>query len=109
VSGGRVLIMGNAQPIPELAAALAGGLDGPVRGGTNLPGEYDLKLDFAIPQVMTVPVAGPPGECPMCGDAGPPLTIFQAVREKLVLRLEVKRGPVELLVIDHAEAVPTEN
>jgi uncharacterized protein (TIGR03435 family) len=110
VSGGRVLIRGNAQPIPSLAAALERCLDGPVRDATNLPGEYDLKLDFATPEVMAVPIAGPPGECPLCGaNVEPPLTVFQAVREKLGLRLEVKRGPVELLVIDHADSVPTEN
>jgi uncharacterized protein (TIGR03435 family) len=100
VSCGRVLIMGNAQPIPALAAALERCLDGPVREMTNLPGDYDLRLDFAIPQVMAVPATGPPGECPTCGaNVEPALTIFQ----------EVKRGPVELFVIDHADAFPTEN
>jgi uncharacterized protein (TIGR03435 family) len=35
--------------------------------------------------------------------------IFAAVQEQLGLRLEARRGPVELLVIDHAEKIPTDN
>ena len=36
-------------------------------------------------------------------------TIFAAVQEQLGLKMEAKKSPVEILVIDHAEKVPTEN
>ena len=40
-------------------------------------------------------------------DSGPDL--LTAVQEQLGLRLERKKGLVEVLVVDHAEKVPTEN
>ena len=40
-------------------------------------------------------------------DAAP--TLIVAVQEQLGLKLESKKGPVDILVIDHAEKVPTEN
>ncbi|HXA52205.1 MAG TPA: TIGR03435 family protein, partial [Candidatus Acidoferrum sp.] len=110
VTGDRALIMGNAQPMSALAPTLASCIDAPVRDLTNLTGEYDIRFDFAIPAGMRVRPAGPPGECPTCAvDVEPPPTVFQALREKLGLRLDAKRGLVDVLVIDHADAVPTEN
>ena len=35
-------------------------------------------------------------------------TIFAAVQQ-LGLKLEMKKGPVDVIVIDHVEKVPTEN
>jgi uncharacterized protein (TIGR03435 family) len=40
-------------------------------------------------------------------DSGP--TIYAAIQDQLGLRLEQKKGQIDLLVIDHAEKVPTEN
>ena len=39
--------------------------------------------------------------------AGP--NLVTAVQEQLGLKLEAKKGPVDLLVIDRAEKTPTEN
>jgi uncharacterized protein (TIGR03435 family) len=40
-------------------------------------------------------------------DSGP--NLFAAVQEQLGLKLEKAKGPVEILVVDHAEKVPTGN
>jgi uncharacterized protein (TIGR03435 family) len=72
---------------------------------TGLNGKYDWTLKWT-PDVST-PIskekddgshetanAAPP-------DSGP--SIFTAIQEQLGLKLESKKGPVEILVIDHVE------
>jgi uncharacterized protein (TIGR03435 family) len=67
---------------------------------TGLTGKYDFKL-----QVVPVQRLSGRGETSTSED-GP--SIFTAVQEQLGLRLESGTGPVQMLVIDHAER-PTEN
>ena len=40
-------------------------------------------------------------------DSGP--SIFTAVQEQLGLKLEAHKIPVEILVVEHCERIPTEN
>jgi uncharacterized protein (TIGR03435 family) len=62
---------------------------------------FDLKLEWELDQ----PLAPSP-------DGGPtplsPGAIFTAIQEQLGLKLESDKGPIEVMVIDHAEK-PTEN
>jgi uncharacterized protein (TIGR03435 family) len=67
-------------------------LDHPVLDQTGLTGRYDFKLNWS------------PDESDATG--GP--SIFTAVQEQLGLKLETQTGPVEVLVIDHAEK-PSDN
>jgi uncharacterized protein (TIGR03435 family) len=62
---------------------------------TKLEGEFDLKLQWNQRLVASTDTAGPP-------------VIFTAIEEQLGLKLESGKGPVEYLVIDHAEK-PSEN
>lgn len=74
---------------------------------TGLSGTYEVKLDWTH-QATTGTTAGPRTEPDgVDTDAGP--SIFTAVQEQLGLRLESRHGPVDVLVIDHAEQTPTEN
>jgi uncharacterized protein (TIGR03435 family) len=41
--------------------------------------------------------------------SGPGLSIFTAIESQLGLRLEQKKGPLEMLVIDRVQKVPTGN
>jgi len=67
---------------------------GPVQDLTGLTSRYDFTLEWT------------PENTPVADATGP--SIFTAVQEQLGLKLESKTGPVEVLVIDHAE-MPTEN
>lgn len=112
----------RGQPMSSLVRMLSNELRHPVSDKTGLTGIYDFNLDFApenMPGLM-MPM-GPPGGGPPGGAAGgapggvadaasePLLTLPAAVQQQLGLRLESKKGPVDVLVIDSAEKTPTEN
>jgi uncharacterized protein (TIGR03435 family) len=67
----------------------------PVQNLTGLTERYDFKLDFTPPEAVT------PGSVDL------PSLVFAAV-ERLGLKLESRKAPVEVLVVDHAEH-PTAN
>ena len=82
-------------------------MDRPVIDLTKLKGGYDFDLAFTPerPQGPPPPGGAPRDEAPL-ESSGP--TIFDAVRTQLGLKLERQKGPVEIMVIDHAEK-PAEN
>jgi uncharacterized protein (TIGR03435 family) len=69
---------------------------------TELPARYDVKLQFAQDGAR---LAGPDGVSLLSPDC---LDISAALPKQLGLRLESTKGPVEYLVVEHAEK-PTEN
>jgi uncharacterized protein (TIGR03435 family) len=64
---------------------------------TDLKGYYEFTLEWT-PESRAAKAEEPPGP-----------TIFTAVQEQLGLRLEKRKGPIDVLVIDRAEQVPIEN
>jgi uncharacterized protein (TIGR03435 family) len=90
---GRGRITAKEVPIARLADVLFGEVGRPVFDMTGLAGNYSFVFYFA-----------PEGSA----DTSEP-SIFAALQEQIGLRLEARKGPVELLVIDHAEKIPTEN
>ena len=85
-----------------LALAFTRILDRRVLDQTALTGKYNVDLHW-IPDQSTLHGPPPPGDvgAPPPDPNGP--TIFTAVEEQLGLKLESAKGPVEILVIDHAE------
>ena len=65
----------------------------PVVNKTGLEGSYEIELDYARDQDT---------------DSSLP-SIFTALQEQLGLKLEAQKVPVEMLVIDNVEKIPTEN
>jgi uncharacterized protein (TIGR03435 family) len=70
-----------------LAGALQGYVGDPVLDETGLTGLYDLNLDFTLDENFSAEGS----------------RIFEAVQEQLGLKLEARKGPVEVIVIDHVE------
>jgi len=85
--------MRSEESIAQLAQMLANQLHQAVIDATGLSGKYEIGLTWV------------PGDAP--DNPGP--TIFAALQEQLGLKLESKKGMVEILVVDHVEKTPTEN
>jgi uncharacterized protein (TIGR03435 family) len=75
-----------------------------VNDQTGLTGYFDADFDFIAELPIPPP---PPGEPPPPFDA-PFVSVFTVLPEQLGLKLDSRRGPVEVLVIDRAEQ-PTPN
>jgi uncharacterized protein (TIGR03435 family) len=100
---GSMCLTARMKSIGELAAFLAGPpLRNPVVDRTGLTGKYDFTLEYSQERKSS-PGADPLGTVV---DAGP--NIVDAVQQ-LGLKLESKKAPIDVLVIDHIDKVPTEN
>jgi len=75
-------------------------LRAPVINNTGLAGRYDAKINVSkyIPD-------GSAKE----GAFDPISTILTGLQEELGLKVESKKLPLDLLIIDHAEKIPVEN
>jgi uncharacterized protein (TIGR03435 family) len=92
-------IVANQMTTNKLATLLSRFMRQTVIDQTGLKGDYDINLTWAPESFHLSVDAEPP--------AGP--SIYTAVQEQLGLRLESRKGPVQVLVVDHAEKVPVEN
>ncbi len=90
--------------IDILAGYLSSLVARPVIDKTGLAGKFDFHLEYAIDQAT----AGLQAPAAQNADADNRPTIFTAVQEYLGLQLKSDKGPIEYLVIDHAEK-PAEN
>jgi len=110
------------QTMEDLAAQLSNRFDRPVVDQTGLKGKYDWRLRYdpsSMPggrgghgMLKDGPGPTPAGADPAirnAPDSDSPPGIFNALQEQLGLKLEARKGPVDVLVIDHAEKTPTEN
>jgi uncharacterized protein (TIGR03435 family) len=105
---GRRRIAGNVQSMKDLTDLLGNQVGAPVVDKTGLSGTYDFTLDFALGPGRGVDALVAPGASPTDNTADVP-NFFSALQEQLGLKLEQKNGPLDFIVIDGAEKVPTEN
>jgi uncharacterized protein (TIGR03435 family) len=111
---GKMRLQGNKQSASQISEMLANQLGRPVVDQTGLKGSYDFELEFAPDETVHMPGMKTPSEDgggPNMGGAseGSGPSLLMAVQEQLGLKLESKKGPIDLLVVDAAEKVPTEN
>lgn len=94
---------GASVNMAALATFLSRRMDRPVLDMTGLTGYYDFTLDW-VPETAT-PVDG---KSEAGADTSGP-TITMALQDQLGLKLEARKAPIEILVVDHADKAPTEN
>lgn len=93
--GGRI---NSILPMPALAYLLSRfETERPIIDRTGLTGMYEVKLVWT-PSLQAQKADTPPGP-----------SLFTAVNEQLGLKLEARKGLVEILVVDNAQKVPAEN
>lgn len=94
----RSVIRAVNEPIGYLAVQLSSLFDLPVTDTTGLTEKYDFtvswKPDLSIADSMDPSIHS---------------SVFSALEQELGLKLEPARAPVDMLVVDHIERVPTDN
>jgi uncharacterized protein (TIGR03435 family) len=104
----RTKLFARHQTIDELADRIGAFLNRPVKNLTEIKGQYDFTLAFESDPRMAAPGGEASSNAPSVpAETGP--NIFAAVQEQLGLKLEARRLPVEMLIVDRAEKVPLGN
>jgi uncharacterized protein (TIGR03435 family) len=93
---GHARMQSEDQTMGWLAERLSGELRTPVTDATDLKGKYDFVVSWSWDE----------GPSEVADRAANLVSAFQS---QLGLKLERKRGQVEVLVVDHIEKVPTAN
>ena len=99
-SGGRKRFEFDRWTMARFAQTLESDAQRPVIDMTGLEGTYDIRLEFASAPPIAFAAGSPDPQAP---------ELFTALTEQLGLRLESRRGPVVVLVVDGALRQPTEN
>jgi uncharacterized protein (TIGR03435 family) len=94
-AGGVRVARGNVT-MEQLTNYLTGQLNCPVFDGTGLKGTYGIDLSY-VPDEM----GG--------ADASAPVATLAQALQALGLKLDPKKAPVDVIVIDRANKVPTQN
>ena len=94
-------MQGAKIPISELARTLSLVMDRTVIDRTGFGGLFDVQMTF-LPDDSTPAMPPPPPDVAAALESKTP-SILSALQEQLGLKLESTRGPVEVIVIDHAE------
>jgi uncharacterized protein (TIGR03435 family) len=102
--------------LAELAEGLSPLADHPIVDMTGLAGKYQVTLDISMQDIMNaaraagaaVPAGGGDPSKPADLASDPGGSIFTAV-QSLGLKLESRKAPMSLVVVDRVEKMPTEN
>ncbi len=117
VSPEGVHLMAPSATLGNLAEMMSHFTARPVVDMTGISGEYDFELTFAPETMRAMPFGGGPRMAASPGEGGkdtagapsePAPSIYDAVKA-YGLRLEPKKAPLETVVVEHVDRMPTEN
>jgi uncharacterized protein (TIGR03435 family) len=94
---GRGLLASQWMPMSRFTMLLSRQLRLPVIDTTGLSGAYDINIEWTQDEPN-----GAPSEAP-----GP--SIFTAIQDQLGLKLEWRKSPMDVMVIDQADKLPIPN
>lgn len=120
--GGNARMQANGITLARFSDVLSNMLDRPVIDMTELTGNYDIALDVSMEDMVGMKrmaaggpmglgggaIAGGGGDHGPVSDAAPSASIFTAV-QNLGLKLDPRKAPIEFVVVDRGDKVPTEN
>jgi len=113
MSEGMIHVEASKMPMGMLAEALSRYVDHPVVDLTELKGNYQVALDISQEDIRNamraVGVAMPAGAGGAADTASEPGSSVLTSVQQLGLKLEPRKSPLEFIVIDHLEKLPTEN
>jgi uncharacterized protein (TIGR03435 family) len=117
-AGGNARMQANGITLARFSDMLSNMLDRPVIDMTELTGNYDIALDVSMEDMVGMrrmavshgpgPIAGGGGDSGPAPDAAPSASIFTAI-QNLGLKLDPRKAPVEFVIVDRGDKVPTEN
>jgi uncharacterized protein (TIGR03435 family) len=99
----RMSVVVARTPVSQMIDMLTAVLGAPVLDETGLKGKYDITVNLAdyMAEMQSAGGGAPPPD---------PLSIVKAALEQqLGLKLESRKMPLDVLVVDSAEKIPTEN
>ena len=121
VTSSKATMAALADMLTQLMTQMGGpgGSGRQVLDMTGLKGNYEIAVDFSMADMVAQAraqagggpgggAAGGSGVAVASDPGGGGLTVSEAV-EKLGLKLDSRKAPVEQLIVDHAEKMPTEN
>ncbi len=95
---GKSVLDAKKISMARFADLLGDRLGRPVVDKTEVKGVFDIKLEWLLDDSASSDA-----------DFSAGATIFTALQEQLGLRLVAQKLPVDIVVVDHVERVPTEN
>ena len=103
-STGKMNLTGKGATLAQMTQFVSREIRFPIVDQTGLTGRFNYTLDIARYVTEEMRKEAGPGPPP---DA--PNIVAMAMQSQLGLKLDSKKAPVEMLIIDHVEKTPTEN
>ena len=104
-ANGHIRFEAYRMSVKQFAGFLTTMLSTPVTDETNLQGNYSFTLEFTPDDRWP----GYSADWASAQKGEPAPNLFTAIQDQLGLKLESTKGPLEVLVVDHADKIPAEN